>query len=1111
MIRVDKPKDRERRYCIGIDVGQRGIGLAAIELDDEDFPIQILTGLTHRIDGGILPGTEKSPVSRRASAGLARRVRRMRKYRKRRLQELDDKLRHLGYPVVDGPATYEPWQARARLVEKQIAEPMELKTHLSMALRHIARHRGWRNPWLTWSAFTELKTPSTNHTKNIDAAVERFGGQISQEFTVGQLGALGADPQIVTRPRQAKSSRVNTQGAAPLFEHKVLQEDHLWEVEKYWEVQTLPDEHKDELIRVVFHQEQPRVPKENVGKDELPGMTRFYRAPRASLEFQEFRIRAAIANLSIKEATGARPLAPEEYDSATGLLLNWHKEHLPTDTPVWADVAEQLGVSPAHLRTPALDDVVGNNPPINRTLDLLLYGIEQLPARAKKPIKKWFGQADAELIQTFVSWLIDTTDGQDELFAQTGLDDIVTDWEETALEKLASIELESGRAAYSAESLKRLNARMAEKRDGLHQARKAVFGVDDDWTPTPPSLDERTDHPTVDQNLTAIRRFLLGCVQNWGLPYQINLEHVRSAFMGAQGLAEYRYEQRRILREREQAKEALKGILPHDPTRRDTRRHEYVQRQNSQCAYCGSTIDARSCELDHIVPRAGGGASTRANLVAVCRACNADKGKLPFQVWASRTSREGVSVDEAINRAKGWLSRGANARERKINRETVLRLRQREEDEPLDERSMESTAYAARALRVRIEKFLSDAAERLNLPKPTVGVYRGSVVSAARKASEIDSMIHLRGKDIKDRGDFRHHAIDAAVISLMNPAVGQAMAVRDNMRSAAYWVGDREWEAGWKQQFEHLASYREWRLRSQRLGEVIRDAIRNDEIAVVNPVRLGRNVGPVHKDTVRPLVHKPITEQWDLKTAKRIVDPQLYLEVKHALDAVKKAVELPEELVRDLQDRGLSEIPLFGASAPSVPIRGGYAELGSIHHARIYAWKNEKGAIEFGLLRVFSGEVVRMWPDPQTDILTAEVPEWSMSRRDVADKTEHALSSGTAIQVGWIAPGEELFFLPTEAAPTFTRDFAEQRWTLEGFFDIRRLRLRPLYISSEGFSDETDTSLVKMMDRGMLASISTLWSTLRILRRDSMGTPRRYSRHLPHSFSPMEEAKRSLG
>lgn len=1112
MIHIGAPRD-SRRYCIGIDVGERGIGLAAIELDDDGFPIQLLSALTYRIDGGILPGTEKAPVSRKASAGLARRIRRMRSYRKERLATLDKKLRELGYPVRDEPRTYEPWKARANLVLQQIDDLDQLKSELSSALRHIARHRGWRNPWLSWSAFIELNVPSNNHQKNLERARERFALDLPAEFTVGQLGALGANPNIVTRPRSSARSRIKTQGAEPLFAHKVLQEDHLFEMERYWETQPLlPVEHKRELIELVLHQNEPRVPQENVGKDELPGMKKFYRAPRASLEFQEFRIRAAVANLQIKENGAKRPLGEGEYNAAYSLLSQWHVQHLPTDTPVWADVAEALDVSPASLVTPALDDVVGNNPPINRTLDLLLYGVDQLPAKAKKPIKTWLKQADEEQLRMFVSWISDVTDGKDELLDKTGLADTIAEWDENALEKLADIELENGRAAYSVQSLVRLNQRMAADRSGLHEARKAEFGVDDTWAPTPPNLDERTDHPTVDQNLTAVRRFLMGCVEQWGFPDFVNLEHVRSAFMGATALADFRAEQRRILRERGRAREELKSLLPHEPTRRDARRMEYVQRQNSQCAYCGSTVTVRDCELDHIVPRADGGASTRANLVAVCRTCNQSKGRLPFALWASRDPRPEVSVEEALNRAKSWLSgRRTTVAERKINRETRLRLKQREEDQPLDERSMESTAYAARALRERIQRFFDDAAEQQGVKSPVVDVYRGSVVSAARKASEIDSMIRLRGKEIKDRGDFRHHAVDAAVIALMSSAVSQVLAIRENMRNAEFWDGrDRDWKDYRGAQAEDRTSFKEWKLRSQRLGEVVRDAVRADEIPVVNPLRLGRNVGPVHKDTVRPLERRAVTDDWDLKAAKRIVDNKLYLEVKHALEGSKPG-PLPDDLINDLRSRGVEEIEVFGKSAPQLVVRGGSAEYGSIHHARIYAWKNKKGKIELGILRVFSGEIAKMWPNPKTDILTAPVPEWSMSRRDVQAKTEAALDAGEAVQVGWFASGDELSFKAGQELPDFVEKYDEWRWQLTGFEDSRRINIRPNFLSSEGVTEDTPPEFASMMERSARANAAAVLEHVSVVRRNALGVSRLRSRKLPRSFSPMKEAERLLG
>ena len=43
------------------------------------------------------------------------------------------------------------------------------------------------------------------------------------------------------------------------------------------------------------------------------------------------------------------------------------------------------------------------------------------------------------------------------------------------------------------------------------------------------------------------------------------------------------------------------------------------------CHYCGKTFPESELTLDHIVPVARGGRSTRGNLVVACRACNQAK------------------------------------------------------------------------------------------------------------------------------------------------------------------------------------------------------------------------------------------------------------------------------------------------------------------------------------------------------------------------------------------------------------------------------------------------------------------------------------------------------
>ena len=79
-------------YRIGVDVGDRSVGLAAIELDDDGFPLKKLAMVTFRHDGGKDPATGKTPKSRKETAGVARRTMRMRRRKKKRLKDLDKKL-----------------------------------------------------------------------------------------------------------------------------------------------------------------------------------------------------------------------------------------------------------------------------------------------------------------------------------------------------------------------------------------------------------------------------------------------------------------------------------------------------------------------------------------------------------------------------------------------------------------------------------------------------------------------------------------------------------------------------------------------------------------------------------------------------------------------------------------------------------------------------------------------------------------------------------------------------------------------------------------------------------------------------------------------------------
>ena len=98
MAAVAEPKDA-RVYRVGIDVGTRSVGMAAIEVDTEGHPIAILSAVSHIHDSGVF--NAKNAETRLAVAGVARRTRRMRRRRVKRLRALDEQLKAWGWVPLD--------------------------------------------------------------------------------------------------------------------------------------------------------------------------------------------------------------------------------------------------------------------------------------------------------------------------------------------------------------------------------------------------------------------------------------------------------------------------------------------------------------------------------------------------------------------------------------------------------------------------------------------------------------------------------------------------------------------------------------------------------------------------------------------------------------------------------------------------------------------------------------------------------------------------------------------------------------------------------------------------------------------------------------------------
>ena len=73
---------------------------------------------------------------------------------------------------------------------------------------------------------------------------------------------------------------------------------------------------------------------------------------------------------------------------------------------------------------------------------------------------------------------------------------------------------------------------------------------------------------------------------------------------------------------------------------RELRASQWWKRRRSSglCHYCGNKFSPRSLTMDHIVPIARGGKSTKGNVVPACRDCNTKKKHRLLMEWEEYTN-----------------------------------------------------------------------------------------------------------------------------------------------------------------------------------------------------------------------------------------------------------------------------------------------------------------------------------------------------------------------------------------------------------------------------------------------------------------------------------------
>ena len=1064
---------------MGADVGLNSLGFSAIQLDANGNPITLLKTLSYIHDGGVDPTQNKSGTTRKAMAGIARRTRNMRKRRRHRLNQLDRQLYQLGYPVDEVPESehglYEYWNVRSALATAYVPDKDKRDRMMVMAIRHIVRHRGWRNSYSRVETLFEDVEPSDQY-KDLKQRVEtRLGMKLDEDMTPAQLVAL----TLSDRDENFMRVRTSTKYGEGVLPSRLMQSDNARELRRIFTVQQVPEDVWKPILRTVFHCASPKGSAEkHVGTDPLDQTQK--RALKASIAFQKYRILNVITNLRIRrKGEASRPLTVNEKQDVYELLTT-AKEDLE-----WLDVCAVLDIERNELKgvgtlTHDGEERIGNKPPVLDTV-IRLHGIKN--TKLRKMMDAWWNTATETEQAAMIRLLSNTVDLDKvrDLIEYASPIEFIDGLDEDLLTPLDSISLPVGRAAYSEKTLTRLSKRMLETEDDLHYAIRHEFNVPADWKPPVPPVQEPTGNPAVDRVLKAFNRFLSQCEQQYGIPESIAIETTKESFSSIAFGRTLDYERRQRRDKDNQTRAAIRedmrkqlsnggSFKVHDY---DIRRWEIVQSQNNTCLYCGATSPRFSfdkSELDHIVPRRGVGSdSKRTNMAAVCPECNANKSNIPFAVWvhSDYAKAHGITMNDVIARVNQLMFPPSI----QVKKAIISRLKQTEQDEPLDNRSIESVGWMADELHRRLDGRYANKTVK-------VSTFPGSITYEARRASGIDGQIHFIGAQWKTRLDRRHHAVDASVIAMMNQSVALRLAERHYLRESQRLCGTPFGQADWKQYPNENTpgydQYQQWSGQMKNLLHLLNKGLDEDTIPVVRSRRLRLGNSTAHDATVKPLQYVRLGDAMPTSLIDHALTPQVWkaLTGLSDYDPQNGLPANPKRVITALGEvcHAKDEIGFLPGNNAQLFVNGGAADIGgTIHHARIYrceqVLKNGKRKTFYGMVRVFQCDLMKRRKN--TDLFRTPLHPADVSIRYADGKVRDAIRQGHATCIARLTVNDEIKLTPEmmrDMCPEYANMFhtdsgVERRFIVAGFPSPIQFRLVPSVIAEEGLS--------KMVEQGL--------------------------------------------
>lgn len=290
-------------------------------------------------------------------------------------------------------------------------------------------------------------------------------------------------------------------------------------------------------------------------------------------------------------------------------------------------------------------------------------------------------------------------------------------------------------------------------------------------------------HPLVRHRLVLFSRLLDRLVKRYGQPDLIVIEAVRSLALGEKNKRELLKRIKENRDERESIRHELASRNA-STSRSAILRYRLWKEAQSTCPFCGDKITQQQllngeADIEHLVPRSVVDCNEFYNLTVGHVRCNRElKGdRTPFQ---------------AFGHTEKWAQLRGNAEKCFKGRKLEIFLSPNAEQLIEQKADLQHTAYIARVVRhvtlIRLGWTGADGRDptiiKGNKPSSSFQVTNGQLTSRLRQAWGLNQILHplpegKRWEDLteeeqrqfteKNRGDLRHHALDAMVIACTLP------------------------------------------------------------------------------------------------------------------------------------------------------------------------------------------------------------------------------------------------------------------------------------------------------------------------------------------------------